>query len=46
MHGMTGFITTILVRLLEVVFALGAIGSIVVIILASVEDARTLKHGE
>ncbi len=37
-------LTTVLIRFLEVAFAIGAIGSVIVIILSTVEDARTLRN--
>ncbi len=43
MSGVGGAIATVLIRTLEALFAIGIIGSAVVIILATVEDARTLR---
>ncbi len=37
-------LTTVLIRLMEVAFAIGAIGSLIVIILSTIEDARTLRN--
>ena len=37
-------VTTALIRLMEVVFAVGAVGSLLVIILSTIEDARTLRN--
>ncbi len=44
MHGATGFIATALIRIVEVMFAIGVVGSVVVIILSTVEDAEMLKE--
>ncbi len=43
MSGIGGTIATVLIRCLEVLFAVGVVGSAVVIIQATVEDARTLR---
>lgn len=39
-----GFFATVVIRLIEVVFVVGAIGSLIVIILSTVEDARMLRN--
>ncbi len=44
MHGVAGFLAMILIRILEVLFAIGVVGSALVIILSSIEDARTLTN--
>ncbi len=44
MHGANGLITTTLIHILEAVFAIGVVGSALVIILSSIEDARTLRN--
>ena len=48
MSGVSGVIVTVLIRILEGLFVLGMIGSALVIVLATVEDAETLrgKNGE
>ncbi len=43
MHGVGGFVAATLIRILEVLFAIGVVGSAVVIILSTIEDARTLR---
>ncbi len=37
-------LTTALIRLMEVLFAIGAVGSLIVIILSTIEDAQTLRN--
>lgn len=44
MHSATAFLVTVLVRSLEVMFAVGVVGSVLVIILSTVEDAKTLRN--
>ncbi len=44
MHGAAGFAATVLIRVLEALFAVGVVGSALVIILSSIEDARTLTN--
>lgn len=44
MHGGTGFIATVLIRVLAALFAIGVVGSAVVIILSTIEDAKMLTH--
>jgi hypothetical protein len=43
MHGWTGLTSMVLIRILEGLFAIGAVGSALVIVLSSIEDARTLS---
>jgi len=39
-------IVTILVRILEAMFFVGALGSVVVLVLSGIEDLKTLVGGE
>ncbi len=44
MHGAGGFVATVLIRVLEALFAIGVVGSVFVILLSTIEDARTLSN--
>ncbi len=43
MHGAAGFLLTALIRVLEAMFAIGAVGSALVIIFSTVDDVKSLR---
>ncbi len=44
MHAAGGIVATTLIRVLEALFVIGVVGSALVIILSTVEDAKTLRN--
>ncbi len=44
MHGAGGFVAATLIHILEALFAIGVVGSALVILLSTVEDAKTLRN--